>query len=136
MFWLVAFLLVIAGWDAGWYAAGVKPMFPWELKRHLVDGAGAQGGVLLIDVRTPSEYRMLHIAGARLRPDLLFHPETLKPTDPDTPVVVICMTGHRSPVAAHLLQKQGIKNVYNLTWGMLGWKLFGGKTVSGDPPAG
>ena len=46
----------------------------------------------------------------------------------DEPVVIICMTGHRSPIVAHQLKKHGYNRVYNLTWGMLAWKLFGGKT--------
>ncbi|WP_373498626.1 rhodanese-like domain-containing protein [Desulfococcus sp.] len=133
MFWVIAFLLVVVGWDAGWVAAGVKPMFPWQLRKHLAE---SKLDPVLIDVRTPAEYRLFHIAGARLRPDLLLRPGALELEDPLRPVVVICMTGHRSPVAAHRLGKHGIRNVYNLTWGMLGWKLFGGKTLTGDPPAG
>jgi rhodanese-related sulfurtransferase len=46
------------------------------------------------------------------------------------------MTGHRSPLVAHRLQRLGARKVYNLTWGMAGWKLFGGKTRRGIPPGG
>ena len=52
-----------------------------------------------------------------------------KEPDPDETIVVICMTGHRSPVVANRLKRHGYKNVYNLTWGMWAWKVFGGKTV-------
>jgi rhodanese-related sulfurtransferase len=34
------------------------------------------------------------------------------------------MTGHRSPMVAYQLKKRGYKQVYNLTWGMLAWKLL------------
>ena len=42
----------------------------------------------------------------------------------DEPVIVICMTGHRSPMVAYQLKKRGYRQVYNLTWGMLAWKLW------------
>ena len=39
-------------------------------------------------------------------------------------VVVICMTGHRSPMVAYGLEKAGFARVYNLTWGMVGWEVW------------
>ena len=56
--------------------------------------------------------------------------------DSDKPIVVICMTGHRSPIVVHRLEKQGYRNVYNLVWGMWAWKLFGGKTVGSNQQKG
>jgi rhodanese-related sulfurtransferase len=133
MFWLVLFLVVVGGWDLGWYAAGVRPIFPWQLKQQL---AGSPDGLRLIDVRTSAEYRLFHIPGAESRPDLLLHPGSFSSGNRRKPVVVICMTGHRSPVVAHQLRRLGADRVYNLTWGMVGWKLFGGKTLEGRPPGG
>jgi rhodanese-related sulfurtransferase len=43
------------------------------------------------------------------------------------------MTGHRSPFVVRKLKKMGYKEVYNLAWGIIGWKIFGNGTVSGPP---
>jgi rhodanese-related sulfurtransferase len=119
---LILFLLV--GWDFGWYLAGVKPLFPWQLKKLLKNKRDA---ISLIDVRTRWEYNWFHINGAANRPDLLYDLEALPAKGQDEPAIVICMTGHRSPLVAYRLKKRGFKRVYNLTWGMLAWKLFGMK---------
>jgi rhodanese-related sulfurtransferase len=133
MLWAAIFLLVVAGWDVGWYAAGISPMFPWQLKKQL---AASPESLHVIDVRTAAEYRLFHIPGAVSRPSLLLRPDEINPVHPPKPVVVICMTGHRSPLVARRLRQQGVKQVYNLTWGMLGWKLVGGKTMTGRPTGG
>ena len=115
-------LLLLIGWDLGWYLAGVKPLFPWHLKNILKDKGDR---ISLIDVRTPWEYNWFHIEGAANKPELLYDVESLPDQGKDRQVVVICMTGHRSPLVAYRLKKRGFKRVYNLTWGMLAWKLFG-----------
>ena len=48
----------------------------------------------------------------------------MPPVSPSQEVVVICMTGHRSPLVAYALKKKGYTRVCNLTWGMVGWKLY------------
>jgi rhodanese-related sulfurtransferase len=58
-------------------------------------------------------------------PGLLSNAQGFKGKRVDEPVIVICMTGHRSPMVAYQLKKRGYRQVYNLTWGMLAWKLFG-----------
>jgi len=118
-------LLLLIGWDFGWYLAGVKPLFPWQLKKLL---KGKNNQLTLIDVRTPGEFSWFHIDGAANMPGLLSNAQGFKGKRVDEPVIVICMTGHRSPMVAYQLKKRGYKQVYNLTWGMLAWKLFGGKT--------
>ena len=122
---LIILVVLIIGWDVAWYLAGVKPLFPWQLKKLL---KGKTDQLTLIDVRTPREFGWFHIDGAANMPDLLSNAEEFKGKRVDEPVIVICMTGHRSPMIAYQLKKRGYKQVYNLTWGMLAWKLFGGKT--------
>jgi len=48
----------------------------------------------------------------------------MPPVPPSQEVVVICMTGHRSPLVAYGLKKRGYARVYNLTWRMAGWKMY------------
>ena len=119
---VILILILLVGWDFGWYLAGVRPLFPWHLKKLLKDKNDQVG---LIDVRTPWEYNWFHIRGAVNKPELIADIQALPQTDKEKPVVVICMTGHRSPLVAYRLKKQGFEKVYNLTWGMLAWKLFG-----------
>jgi rhodanese-related sulfurtransferase len=133
LFLIVAIVLLV-GWDAVWWVLGVKPRFPWQLKARL--GAGASDPVLL-DVRTPLEYHWFHLPGAQNRPDLLTGSGKMPPVSPAREVVVICMTGHRSPLVAYALQKRGYPRVYNLTWGMVGWKVYewvSHRRGRGEPP--
>ena len=118
---LLLILLFLIGWDFGWYLAGVRPLFPWQLKKLL---KGKSDQLTLIDVRTPWEYNWFHIDGAANMPDLLSNTDAFKGKNVDEPVIVICMTGHRSPMVAYQLKKRGYRQVYNLTWGMLAWKLL------------
>ena len=123
---LIILIILILGWDLAWYMAGVKPLFPWQLKKMLDNGKNPGR---LIDVRTNLEFNWFHIEGAENRPDVLFDIDRYRDKNFDEPVVVICMSGHRSPIVAYRLKEHGYKQVYNLTWGMLGWKLFGMKNV-------
>ncbi|WP_300164766.1 rhodanese-like domain-containing protein [Solidesulfovibrio sp.] len=124
---LFFFLLFFVAWDIGWLAAGVSQTLPWRLRGRLAGAAKPQ----LLDVRTPTEYALFHIPGAVNRPDAMTADPANLGLDAKRPVVVVCMTGHRSPFVARRLTAGGY-DASNLTWGMLGWKLFGGESVSGD----
>jgi rhodanese-related sulfurtransferase len=108
-------------WDVVWWFLGVKPRFPWQLKARL--GGGPSDAVWL-DVRTRLEYNWFHLPAAQNVPHLLTDRGKLPPFSPSQEVVVICMTGHRSPLVAYALKKRGYTRVYNLTWGMVGWKMY------------
>lgn len=77
--------------------------------------------VVLLDVRTPAEYRAGHITNARnmdvRQPAFEKQIETL---DPKRPVAVYCRSGVRSRMAAGKLVKRGFK-VYNLDKGYFSW---------------
>ena len=68
--------------------------------------------VLLLDVRTYSEYLSGTIPGAVNRPfDTL---ETTPPEwDKDKPIVVFCRSGSRSAVADRFLRQHGFEQVYD-----------------------
>ena len=80
--------------------------------------------LVLLDVRTPLEYNWFHLPGAQNVPHLLTDSGKLPPVSPSQEVVVICMTGHRSPLVAYALKKKDYARVYNLTGGMAGWKVY------------
>ena len=68
-------------------------------------------GAVLIDVRSPQEYRMGHIPGSRNVPLETVHS---LPEEKDTPFYVYCKGGSRSRRAAHILKTQGFLHVTNL----------------------
>ncbi len=117
---------VILLWDLGWWLMGVKPILPGTLKRVLRKN---HPPLLLLDVRTRFEYERFHIQEATLQPTLLVNPEVLPKTDLEVPIVIVCMSGHRSAVAAYRLRKLGFRKVSYLAGGMLAWLLSGGPTI-------
>jgi rhodanese-related sulfurtransferase len=80
--------------------------------------------VQVVDSRTPVEYRQGRIDGAKLAPvtDLPGAIDRLD-LDPSRPVVVICLSGHRSRPGTRLLRKRGYQ-AYSLKGGMLAWWQF------------
>jgi rhodanese-related sulfurtransferase len=118
---LIVVIVLFLVWDVVWWILGVKPMFPWQLQKRLHTSATPP---ILLDVRTPLEYNWFHLPGAQNRPDLLLDDSAMPLVAPTQEVVVICMTGHRSPFVSHALKKRGFPRVSNLTWGMLGWKIY------------
>jgi rhodanese-related sulfurtransferase len=117
---ILLLLIILLGWDVFWWVIGVKPLFPWQLEERL---RGDHHDLVLLDVRTSGEFQWFHIPGAKNTP---FEKELAKDLQiPKTKtVVVICMTGHRSPLVAYRLEKAGFARVYNLTWGMVGWEVW------------
>jgi phage shock protein E len=73
----------------------------------------AQGAVLL-DVRTPDEYRQGHLQGALNIPVKELPQRLAEVGPPGTAVVVYCASGMRSASAAQLLQRAGYPDVLNI----------------------
>ena len=126
---LIVLILFFVAWDGFWWIMGVPPLTPWRLE-GMLDSSTSRP--ILLDVRTPLEYGWFHIADAIPASGLLVGAEIRGMPEKNRPVVVICMTGHRSVLAAYKLKKRGFQEVHNLTWGMLGWVLTGGPTVWGN----
>jgi rhodanese-related sulfurtransferase len=79
------------------------------------------GRAVVIDVRTPSEYRSGHIEGALSIP-MGREAQILRQWAPDTPLILICRTGHRSQAVAHVLLKNGYQAVSHLKGGMTAYQ--------------
>ena len=73
----------------------------------------AQGAVLL-DVRTPDEYRQGHPPAVRNIPLQELPQRLAEVGPPGTPVVVYCQAGGRSTRAADFLRANGYPDVFNL----------------------
>ena len=74
-------------------------------------------GPLVIDVRTPTEWKSGHIDGARHLPLSAFARQELD-LPKDRKIAVICGSGYRSSIATSLLQASGYKALANVTGGM------------------
>jgi hydroxyacylglutathione hydrolase len=83
-----------------------------ELKANLQNG-----GPLVLDVRTLTEWQSHHIEGARHVPLASFAKRA--PDLPnDRPIAIICGSGYRSSIATSLLQARGYKDLANVSGGM------------------
>jgi rhodanese-related sulfurtransferase len=82
---------------------------------------------LILDTRTPEEYRRFCIPGGRSVPggELALRIGEIVAERPDTTVVVNCAGRTRSIIGARVLQRMGIANVVSLRNGTSGWVLAG-----------
>jgi len=77
--------------------------------------------IILLDVRTKSEYSEVHIPGSVLIPlDELKEAAEGILTDKETKIFVYCRSGRRSITASKILLELGYANVYNLG-GIIDW---------------
>jgi len=79
---------------------------------------------LILDVRTPQEFKSGHIAGAiniDWKNQESFKTK-IKALPKDKTLMVYCHSGHRSGLATQYLKEQGYEKIYNLKTGIMGWK--------------
>jgi rhodanese-related sulfurtransferase len=93
-----------------------------------------RGGVELIDVRTPVEFRELRAAIARNVPLESLDPDALmqhRSGNADEPLYVICRSGNRSTKACEKLARAGYTNVVHVEGGTQAWDEAGLPVVRG-----
>ena len=74
----------------------------------------ATDGAVLLDVRTPDEYRQGHIPGSKNVPLQSIDRVNAVVENKGTPIFVHCLSGARSRQAAAILQQMGYTNVKNI----------------------
>jgi len=76
--------------------------------------------LVLLDVREPVEWEIVHLPGAKLIPrgDL---PERVHELDTADEIVAYCKTGARSAAALSFLRQAGFRKVKNLRGGIDAW---------------
>ena len=79
-----------------------------------VEAYRAETDALLLDVRTPEEFREGRIPGSTNLPLLELDDIFSLAENPNTPLYVYCLTGGRSGQAVYELQSRGYTNVKNL----------------------
>ncbi len=100
-----------------------------------LEGLRRQGKeVELIDVRTPAEFREVHVDFARNIPLDALDPKSVmaqRNGNADQPLYVICRSGSRGGMACQKFQSCGFDNVVNVAGGTLGWDKAGLPVVRG-----
>jgi len=79
------------------------------------------GGFVLLDVRTPQEYRQVRIKEAKLLPvDEIEERAEKELPDKDAPILVYCHSGARAGSAVRTLSRMGYTDVVSFG-GIMGW---------------
>ena len=112
----VSFFALIALPASLCFAAGPVNLTSTEAKALLAKN----GKTVLLDVRTPDEYRQAHLKGSLLIPLGELQGRTQE-IPRDRPVLVYCAVGARSSAAASFLSSKGYREVYNMSDGLVGW---------------
>lgn len=89
-----------------------------------------QNQFLVIDVRGWFEYWLGHIPEAQQ----FSLSRILKEIPKDQKIVLTCLSGHRSAIAAQQLVSQGYRQVHNLQGGLLAWQSSGYTIQRGNRP--
>lgn len=106
------------------FARAQSPGFKNISPRAASDLLQRDTNVVVLDVRTPEEYRSEtgHLPNASLIPvqELEFRADELGKAK-DKTILVYCRSGHRSARASDILSKKGFK-ILNLEGGILQWR--------------
>lgn len=105
-------LNLILGGELVTIAAGAKPLPPWRLNQLPSD-------TWVVDIRTKSEFKWNRMEAAENYPWGVGLKEAAESRPKDRPVLVTCLSGHRSPAFTIMLRRLGFTTVYNLNWGIL-----------------
>jgi rhodanese-related sulfurtransferase len=109
--------------------ARVREIMPWDLRDRLAAGRD----MIVLDVREPAEFEAAHIAGSINVPRGVLEQACEWDYDETVPeladgreraIVVVCRSGHRSVLAADVLQTLGFADVVSLKTGVRGWNDF------------
>ncbi len=97
----------------------VKTISTTNLAAWLSDASRPQPQ--LLDVRTPKEYAVSHLHGARLVSPDAKAAEVMATVDGQRPLVVYCSVGYRSSQLAERLRSAGPVQVMNLEGSIFAW---------------
>jgi rhodanese-related sulfurtransferase len=107
----------------------VREIMPWDLRDRLARPPAP----LVLDVREPAEFALVHIPGSINVPRGLLelacewdYDETVSALagGRQSEIVVVCRSGNRSVLAADVMQAMGFTKVVSLKTGVRGWNDF------------
>lgn len=93
---------------------GIFDFFKHADINHGLEEYRSTGGAVLLDVRSPQEYKNGHVPGSINVPLPDIDEVAFVAEDMDTPLYVYCHSGARSRQAASLLEYKGYRNVKNI----------------------
>ena len=85
--------------------------------------------LVILDVRTVSEYESGHLEGSINIPVEVLSGR-LSELNPDDELLVYCRTGNRSTTAVGILRENGYDQIYHMDGGIVAWNSAGFPTVS------
>lgn len=107
------------GWYERLFGGGVRSISP----REAYDRLQRDPAAVIVDVRQPVETASGTVPGAVLIPLTEFGAR-LQELPRDRPILTICRSSHRSPLAARQLKRAGY-DVTNVAGGTMGWEKAG-----------
>lgn len=90
---------------------------------------------VLLDVRTPAEWQVSHLAGARRVDPAASAQQAAPGLTKETRIVTYCSVGYRSAVMAERLRKAGFQHVQDLEGSIFEWANEGRPLVREGKPA-
>jgi rhodanese-related sulfurtransferase len=118
---ILFFFLVIAGLVLGCSAA-VEDQDYRNIDAIQAAELIKQEPVLILDVRTPEEYREGHIKGSVLIPVRELEKRAGEISGHlEKPVLVYCRSGNRSVTASNILVSKGFRHLYHMKGGIKDW---------------
>lgn len=121
--WAVLLVLLVGAFVcmASTGKAAVQAVSPHQFK-SLLDRNQGDPDFVLLDVRTPKEFKNGHIQGAIL---LDYHSndfvDRLKALDRDRTYLIYCRSGNRSGKSLVIFEKLGFQHAYHMATGINGW---------------
>ena len=113
------------------YHETVPLVQPADLARELTR---RPAGLVLLDTRSPAEFRVSHLAGARFIEYDQLARYTFADLPREQPVVVYCTVGARSERLGERLHALGFRHVRNLYGGLFEWVNEGHPVVDAHGP--
>jgi rhodanese-related sulfurtransferase len=114
---LLLMVLVVLGYEIRQRGATASAIAPNEAIRMV------NGGAVLVDLRSPNQFKDGHIAGAKNLPgdQIAADPKALEKLA-DRTVVLYCDNGMTTAAAQRTLSRAGAKSIYSLRGGLAAWK--------------
>ncbi|MFD6229414.1 rhodanese-like domain-containing protein [Streptomyces sp. NPDC060232] len=110
-------------------ASRAASLTPATLQQLIKDAHGPR----VLDVRTPGEFRTVHIPGSYNVPlDTLREHRAELLTHLDEDVVLVCRSGARAAQAEQALAEAGLPNLRVLDGGMMAWEAAGAPVNRGE----
>jgi rhodanese-related sulfurtransferase len=126
--------LLVAGyfWTQGGADMAASPKIGGLPVEIAVKEAAAkrEAGAFILDVRTPQEWKELHVPNSTLI-TLDELPKRVAEVPRDKEVVVVCRSGNRSQAGRDILLNAGFTKVTSMSGGLIEWQKLGFPTVTG-----